>query len=177
MMYNIGQLASQFGLSRSTLLYYDRKGLLTPSTRTRANYRAYSDSDLQRLKKIMTYRETGLSLSRIGELLGGEGSNRRTELLSSQLDLLNQEIASLRKQQHVILDLLGNDAITRSTRSMSKKQWVKLLAASGMSDDEMDQWHVEFERRMPQAHQDFLESLNIPKAQIRQIRKQSRNPA
>jgi DNA-binding transcriptional MerR regulator len=30
-MYHITQLARQFGLSRSTLLYYDRIGLLSPA--------------------------------------------------------------------------------------------------------------------------------------------------
>ena len=41
-MLTIGKLARKFDLSRSTLLYYDRIGLLKPSGRTRANYRVYT---------------------------------------------------------------------------------------------------------------------------------------
>jgi len=39
--YPDSQLAGRFGLSRSTLLYYDSIGLLSPSERTASNYRLY----------------------------------------------------------------------------------------------------------------------------------------
>jgi hypothetical protein len=57
---------------------------------------------------------------------------------------------------------------------MNKTQWVNLLASSGMSDEDMWQWHVEFEKYMPEAHQDFLESLNISQSEILEIREKSR---
>ena len=41
--YSISKLARACGLSRSTLLYYDRLGLLPPSGRTGSGYRCYSD--------------------------------------------------------------------------------------------------------------------------------------
>ena len=44
----ITRLAKQFKLSRSTLLYYDRIGLLRPSGRSPSNYRLYTGSDRQR---------------------------------------------------------------------------------------------------------------------------------
>ena len=47
-MLTISQVASRFGLSRSTLLYYDTIGLLSPSLRSRANYRLYSPADVER---------------------------------------------------------------------------------------------------------------------------------
>ncbi|MGI9286800.1 MAG: MerR family transcriptional regulator [Pseudomonadales bacterium] len=174
MNYTIGQLAKEFGLSRSTLLYYDRRGLLRPSVRSAANYRGYSDADHRRLRKIITYRNTGLSLAEIQELLSGECDNRRTRVLESQLDRLNKDIAQLRTQQQTIIDMLGSDTIAKSTRAINKEQWVGLLASIGMSESEMHEWHVEFEGRMPEAHQDFLESLNIPKDEIKLIRKRSR---
>ena len=68
-MYTIGQLSRCSGLSRSTLLYYDRKGLLNPTARTEANYRLYNDKDLTRLELILNYRETGISLEQIKQLL------------------------------------------------------------------------------------------------------------
>lgn len=61
-MYTIGQLSKAFGLSRSTLLYYDKIGLLMPSARTSAGYRSYSEEDRKRLEQICLYRETGISL-------------------------------------------------------------------------------------------------------------------
>ena len=90
-----------------------------------------------------------------------------------QLEQLNQEIAKLRKQQQMTLELLGARGIETSSRSMSKEQWVELLASAGMSESDMTLWHREFEKRMPEAHQDFLESLNIPEEEIQTIRQLS----
>lgn len=173
MTYTIGELGKAFGLSRSTLLYYDKLGLLKPSARNRANYRCYTESDYQRLAKIMTYRNTGMALHAIGELISGTSASERVELLESQLEQLNFDIAQLRRQQQITLGLLGSSGIDRPARSMSKIQWVRLLESIGMSDEDMMQWHQEFEQRMPEAHQDFLESLNIPAEEIQQIRERS----
>ncbi|MEW8208138.1 MAG: MerR family DNA-binding transcriptional regulator, partial [Candidatus Thiodiazotropha taylori] len=38
-MLTVGQVAKRYQLSRSTLLYYDNKGVLKPSGRNHANYR------------------------------------------------------------------------------------------------------------------------------------------
>lgn len=174
MTYTISKLGEAFGLSRSTLIYYDKQGLLTPSSRSDGNYRMYSQKDYQRLAKIMTYRDSGLSLGAISELLDLQGNTNRVRVLEDQVAQLNQEIQKLRKQQQGTIDLLRSDGIDRPSRSMNKEQWVKLLESSGMSDEDMWQWHKEFERHMPEAHQDFLESLNIPNSEIEEIRKKSR---
>jgi len=47
--YSVSKLARAFGLSRSTLLCYDRLGLLPPSGRTGSGYRCYTDKDHRRL--------------------------------------------------------------------------------------------------------------------------------
>jgi hypothetical protein len=38
----------------------------------------------------------------------------------------------------------------------------------------MKNWHIEFERTSPEAHQDFLESLGIEKDEVAAIRDWSR---
>ena len=68
-MYRITQLAREFGLSRSTLLYYDQIGLLPPSGRSEAGYRSYSLSDRERLATICSYRQAGLGIEDIRRLL------------------------------------------------------------------------------------------------------------
>lgn len=57
------------------------------------------------------------------------------------------------------------------TKVMNKQQWVDILRASGMNDEDMRNWHVEFEASMPQAHEDFLQSLGIDAWQRAAIRK------
>jgi hypothetical protein len=70
------RLARMFRLSRSTLLYYDRIGLLRPSERTGANYRVYSEADRQRLDQICRYRRTGMSLETIAAVLAAPRQKR-----------------------------------------------------------------------------------------------------
>ena len=170
---SIGRMAKRFGLSRSALLYYDSIGLLTPSERTAANYRIYSDKDVGRMEQIAVYREAGLPLQAIGAMLDGR-MGASASILEERLVQINGEIQHLREQQQVLVKLLKNRKALRKSRVMTKKRWVSLLAATGMSDRDMRRWHVEFERMAPEAHQDFLESLGIPKKEILAIRKWAR---
>ena len=174
-MLTISQLARRFGLSRSTLLYYDSIGLLSPSHRSRANYRLYSDADVERMELIDLYRRAGLPLKDIARVLD---SNRgvASELLAERLRSLGREINRLRRQQQRIVDLLKSEAALRETRSLDKEGWVAILRATGLSDDDMHRWHVEFERLSPAAHQDFLESLGLETQEIERIRAGSRRP-
>lgn len=86
-------------------------------------------------------------------------------------------IARLRQQQHVIAQLLGDAQVLRNSRSMSKEQWIALLAFTGLNEEGMETWHAEFEKMSPDAHQDFLESLGIAPGEITSIHQFSRRPA
>lgn len=169
-MHTIGQLMKRFSLSRSTLIYYDDIGLLKPSARSNANYRMYTDMDLQRMEQITLYKEAGLPLEEIAALLD-EQSTAPTELLEQHLSNLNSQISHLRLQQQKVVQLLGKESQLRHSRTMDKAKWVSILAATGMSEEDMQQWHVEFERSLPEAHQDFLESLGIESGEIKMIRR------
>jgi len=57
---------------------------------------------------------------------------------------------------------------------MTKEVWVSILKAAGLDDAGMKNWHIEFERTSPEAHQDFLESLGIEKDEVAAIRDWSR---
>jgi DNA-binding transcriptional MerR regulator len=168
-VYRISGLARSFGLSRSTLLYYDRIGLLRPSGRTRANYRVYSHADRQRLAQICRYRRTGMSLETIADVLAAP-RQKTVNALERRLEALNREIHELRSQQQTIVNLLKDKSLLAGTRVLDKRRWVAVLQAAGLDDAAMGQWHVAFERMSPEAHQDFLESLGIDAAEIAEIR-------
>ena len=97
-MTTVGRLARSFGLSRSTLLYYDSIGLLEPSGRSAKGYRLYTEEDAQRLEQICRYRKTGVSLQEIKHLLEAPGS-RLAEILERRLDDLNGEIHDLQRSR------------------------------------------------------------------------------
>ncbi len=56
MSYSVGELAKLAGISVRTLHHYDEIGLLSPSERTAAGYRMYSNIDVERLQRILVYR-------------------------------------------------------------------------------------------------------------------------
>jgi DNA-binding transcriptional MerR regulator len=167
-MYTVGRLAKRFGLSRSALLYYDRVGLLRPSAHAPGEYREYSEADAARLEQILTYRSAGMSLAEIAEVLDAP-QNRVAQALESRLEALSSEIRALRDQQRLVLRLLGSGKLPEDG-VLDKEAWVRLLADSGFSEEDMDAWHRAFERSSPEQHERFLRALCIPEEEIARIR-------
>jgi MerR family transcriptional regulator, thiopeptide resistance regulator len=168
--FTVSRLARRFGLSRSTLLYYDRIGLLPPSGRSLSGYRCYSERDAERLSRICTFRDAGLALGEIGLMLTeSEVPGRR--VLESRLEQIAADIRDLRTKQQLLCAMLRNLSGGRVPEMVNKDMWVEMLRAAGMDEKAMEHWHSEFERRAPEAHHDFLLSLGIPAPEIRLIRK------
>lgn len=61
----IAQLEARSGLSRDTIRYYERSGLITPPQRAANGYRIYSAATLLELGFIVKAREIGFSLEEI----------------------------------------------------------------------------------------------------------------
>jgi DNA-binding transcriptional MerR regulator len=70
MNYTIKQLADLAGVTRRTLHHYDQIGLLKPARHGANRYRYYDEEAALRLQQILFYRELGLSLDEIQEILG-----------------------------------------------------------------------------------------------------------
>src|SRR5207253_9064656 len=74
----VGELAKHSGLTVRTLHHYDHIGLLSPSARSDAGYRLYSQDDVARLHAIQALRHLGLSLPDIARMLTGERASAQT---------------------------------------------------------------------------------------------------
>jgi len=171
--YSISKIARACGLSRSTLLYYDRVGLLRPTGRTGSGYRYYTEKDHRRLERIRHFREAGLSLKEIGIVLS-TGGRPGAKLLEKRMRETSTNIVGLRNQQRLLAGMLNRIASTSRPPTADKQLWVDMLRAAGMSQAAMNRWHVEFERRAPDAHHEFLLSLGIPQEEVSRIRRWSR---
>ncbi|HLY19241.1 MAG TPA: MerR family transcriptional regulator [Bryobacteraceae bacterium] len=167
-MWTVSKVARQCGLSRGTLLYYESIGLLRAPARSAANYRRYGEADLRRLRQICAYRHAGLTLEDIRAILGRRETDA-VAVLKRRLLALDGEIETLRAHQRAILKLLKDNSIGR-TKMITKEKWVSIMKASGMTEADMHRWHAEFEKSAPAEHQEFLEFLHIPAAEIRSIR-------
>ncbi len=67
--YTVKQLADLAGVTRRTLHYYDQIDLLKPTEVGENGYRRYVKEDMLTLQQILFYREIGLSLADIHDLL------------------------------------------------------------------------------------------------------------
>ena len=171
--YSISQLARSFGLSRSTLLYYDRIGLLRAPERTASGYRRYTQHEYDRLERICVFRAAGLQLADVKKLLS-DGDAPAAEVLEKHLRELDRQILSLRNQQQLIVMMLKNITGVAKVPVVDKEMWVTMLEAAGMDEAAMTLWHAEFEYRAPEAHHDFLLSLGIPEEEAQKIKEWSR---
>ena len=97
-------MAESFGVTVRTLHHYDAEGLVVPSARTHAGYRLYTDADLARLARVVTYRRLGLPLTEVRALLDGDGSAEE----------------HLRRQRDAVVSRLGE--LERSSRP-STEHW------------------------------------------------------
>lgn len=169
----VRKLGERFGISRTTLLYYDRIGLLRPERRSLAGYRLYGPGSAERLSLICSYKRAGLSLGDIRVLL--EKPERESErVLRERLVALDSQVLELRVQQRAIVSMLRSLGATDSRDNMDKETWVEILRQSGMDEPSMERWHARFERNAPEAHRAFLAWLGIPEAEATQIRAQAR---
>ncbi len=87
--WTVGELAAWAHVTVRTLHHYDEVGLLVPSDRSAAGYRLYAEADLERLFRILLYRELGFTLEAIGQLLDAPAL---------------ESVAALRAQRKLLLD-------------------------------------------------------------------------
>jgi DNA-binding transcriptional MerR regulator len=97
MEYTIQKLASLAGVSTRTLRYYDEIGILKPARINSSGYRIYGQEEVNRLQQILFYRELGVGLDSIKEIVtvptfdGARALREHREKLlekREQLDLL-----------------------------------------------------------------------------------------
>ncbi len=171
--YTISKLARQFGLSRSTLLYYDRIGLLQASSRSASGYRIYTEGDRSRLERICHLREASLCLEDIATILASE-EEPGAALMEKRLQEVGEEIRGLQAQHRLLARMLRGITAREEQPGVNKELWVAMLRAAGLDESGMERWHAEFEQRAPEAHREFLLSLGIAETEVRRIRKWSR---
>lgn len=66
---NIAELERRTGVSRHTLRYYEKEGLLLEVARRGNNYRDYSEQSVQRVAMMRQLKELGFSLREIRDIL------------------------------------------------------------------------------------------------------------
>lgn len=89
MEYTVQKLAELAGVSTRTLRYYDEIGILKPARINSSGYRIYGRAEVDRLQQILFYRELGVKLDKIKDII-----------TSSSFD----EIAALKEHREKLLE-------------------------------------------------------------------------
>lgn len=84
---SVGATAELIGVTVRALHHWDEIGLASPSRRTAAGYRQYTEPDLDRLHRIVAYRETGLGLDAVRAVLDDSQTDAVTTLLRQRAQL------------------------------------------------------------------------------------------
>jgi DNA-binding transcriptional MerR regulator len=96
MSHTVGAVARLAGVTVRTLHHYDEIGLLAPSGRSDAGYRRYADPDLERLQRILFFRELGFGLEEIKTVMNDDGADASAHL-RRQHAMLRERIRRLER--------------------------------------------------------------------------------
>ena len=96
-MKTVKEISTLTGVSVRTLHHYDAIGLLKPTQVTGAGYRLYDDEALERLYMILVFRELGLSLRQIADILHAPDFDRN-RCLEKQIALMQERIGKLQNR-------------------------------------------------------------------------------
>ena len=96
-MKTVKEVSNLTGISVRALHYYDSIGLLQPTQVTDAGYRLYDDAALEKLYMILVFRELGLSLKEIANILHAPDFDRN-RILEKQIQLMQQKVSKLQNR-------------------------------------------------------------------------------
>lgn len=94
--FSVGEMAKLAGVSRQTLIYYDREGIFQPKAADPKNgYRFYTADQLEELDSLLILRDTGMPLKEIKAYLAQASLASSLQSLRKQRQAVQKEIARL----------------------------------------------------------------------------------
>ncbi|TQK74591.1 MerR family transcriptional regulator [Brevibacillus sp. AG162] len=118
MEYTVQKLGLLAGVSTRTLRYYDEIDLLKPARINSSGYRIYGQQEVDRLQQILFYRELGVSLEEIKEILDSPTFDADRALREHREKLLERRAQLDALIANVDLTLAQREG----TKTMSDKQ-------------------------------------------------------
>ncbi|NLO20430.1 MAG: MerR family transcriptional regulator [Syntrophomonadaceae bacterium] len=92
MEYTVQKLARIAGISARALRYYDEIGILKPARINSSGYRIYGKAEVDRLQQILFYKELGVGLDRVREIIDSPSFDSLVALYEHRRQLLDQKI-------------------------------------------------------------------------------------
>lgn len=118
----VGKIARQAGVNLQTVLYYERRRLLSPTRRSDSGYRLYAPEAVRVIRFIKNAQALGFTLDEIAKLLRLRVRSRSRcgpvkRQARARLELVQGKIAGLRAMERTLRRLLKTCAARGTTDS------------------------------------------------------------
>ncbi len=128
--YRIGELAREAGVSRRTVDYYTRLGLLEPACRSEGNYRLYPAEAAERLRLIQEMKRQHYTLEEIGAVLAAARQVETGDMVRHVLELKQTLDAALNRASALQPALCR---LRRAPEGQALDTWLRPLVTQGLS--------------------------------------------
>jgi len=118
MEYTVNKLSNLAGISARTLRYYDEIGILKPSRINSSGYRIYGQSEVNMLQQILFYKELGLPLESIRDIVTDPTFDTNQALIQHHNELLEKRV----QLDLLILNIEKTIASTKGEINMTDKE-------------------------------------------------------
>lgn len=166
MEYSINQLSKLSGVSARTLRYYDEIGLLKPLRVSQSGYRYYGPQEVDLLQQILFYRERGLPLNTILNILYNGHFNKLSALYEHLEELKTQK----KRISNLIRTVTATIAATKGELPMIDKEKFEALKKQKIAENE-SQYGKELRQRYgePTVKESDKKMLNMSQEDYQQF--------
>jgi len=130
--YTVQKLGKLAGISTRTLRYYDEIGILKPARMNSSGYRIYGPLEVDRLQQILFYRELGVSLENIKNIMTDPSFDRNHALMEHREKLL----AKRAQLDQLIKNVDKTIAVSEGRMIMSDKEKFEGFKKNLIADNE-----------------------------------------
>ena len=113
--FTAGELANIFGISKQTLLYYDKMGLFSPAFVSENGYRHYNMNQYMDLEVILRLRSLNISIALIKQYLGNRSKEDFIEILESKRKESEEIIRENQEILKIINSFSANISVEKQT--------------------------------------------------------------
>jgi MerR family transcriptional regulator, repressor of the yfmOP operon len=133
--YRIGEVAERVGVTTRAIRYYEERGLLGATGRSKGAHRLYTDADITRLEELIRLRDLlGLSLEALVALAEAEearaalrdqweesaSDRERARIVTAAISVIERQLQLVQGRQQRLSEFA--DELSEKLRSLHKRQ-------------------------------------------------------
>ncbi len=140
------EFAQIAGVSRQTLIFYDKKGIFSPAYRDDNGYRYYAVSQLDVIETIQVLQTIGLSLSEIQKYLENRNAESTCRLFRDQMDAFQKLISQYSRMIRMMAmkkELMDRaDQVKLDTVYLEYRPELRMIRSRPVSPDGSDRYQI-----------------------------------